>query len=52
MDFISLVEKKKEKTVNSSGLKLAQYSPRPGETRRARPRWRFYTEYLSFLNKQ
>jgi hypothetical protein len=36
MDFLSLVEKKKEKTVNSSRLKLAQYSPRLGEMRRAR----------------
>jgi hypothetical protein len=47
-----MAEKKKEKTVNSSGLKLAQYSPRRGKMRRARPRWRFYTEALNFLNKQ
>jgi hypothetical protein len=49
MDFLSLAEKKKEKIVNSSGLKLAQYSPRPGETSAPAPAWRFCTEVLSGL---
>jgi hypothetical protein len=35
MDFLSLVEKKR-KGMNSTGPKPAQYSPCPGETRRAR----------------
>jgi hypothetical protein len=34
MDFLSLVEKKKKKTVNSSGLKLAQSGPQPDERAR------------------
>jgi hypothetical protein len=34
MDFLSLTEKEKEKTMNSSGLKLAQSSPQPGERAR------------------
>jgi hypothetical protein len=47
MDFLRLAEKKKEKTVNSSGLKLAQYSPRPGATRRARARVGGFTQKTS-----
>jgi hypothetical protein len=41
MDFLSLLEKKR---MNSTEPKPAQYSPRPGETRRARPRWRIFIE--------
>jgi hypothetical protein len=38
MDFLSLVEKKKEKIVNNCGLKLAQSGPQPDERARARAR--------------
>jgi hypothetical protein len=47
MDFLSLAGKKKEKTVNSSRLKLAQYSPRPGEMRRVRARVGGFTQTTS-----
>jgi hypothetical protein len=44
MDFLSLTEKKKEKTVNSSGLKLAQSSPQPDERSRACTRVAGFTQ--------
>jgi hypothetical protein len=36
MDFLSMVEKRKTKKVNSTGLKLAQIGPRTGESAPAR----------------
>jgi hypothetical protein len=50
MDFLSLAEKKKKKTVNNSWLKLAQYSPRLlGKTLRARARVGGFTQKTSAL---
>jgi hypothetical protein len=46
MNFLSLVEKEKRKTMNSDGLKLAEVGPRTGESAPAvsglhRGPWRF-----------
>jgi hypothetical protein len=38
MDFLSLVEKRKRKSVNSDGLNLARVSPIQAERARARAR--------------
>jgi hypothetical protein len=42
--FPKLGRKEKEKTMNSFGLKLAQYNPRPGEMRRVRTRVGCFTQ--------
>jgi hypothetical protein len=44
--FPSLAEKRKRKTMNSTGLILTQSGPRPDKTR---PRWQFCAEVLSLL---